>query len=177
MAVNPALVPSFRFINNVPDDAAHPSVVKALRSASNAFTDIYSAIAYLKGNQVPAAATTVVASSGSSVTPPVNPPIYRTPHDVTASRLLDTIYQNTTGNEIVVSGCASAISGGSVGTLVFTIGPTASPSIKIWGNEFTATVAGSDLGFSGLIVPNSYYYVFTAGGDIATTPNTWIEFW
>lgn len=67
MSVNPTLVPSFRFPNNISDSEVHPEVRKAIKSTFQALTDIYSAIPKLKA-QIDAKTTTV--SSVSTVSGP-----------------------------------------------------------------------------------------------------------
>jgi hypothetical protein len=62
MPVNPGLVPSFRFPNNISDQEVHPEVRKAIKSAFQAFTDIYSAIPQLK-SQIDANTASVAANS------------------------------------------------------------------------------------------------------------------
>lgn len=72
MAVNPALVPSFRFPNNISDSEVHPEVRKAIKSTFQALTDIYSAIPKLKA-QIDAK-TTIVTSVASIAGPAPNTP-------------------------------------------------------------------------------------------------------
>lgn len=73
MPVNPALIPSFRFPNNVPEDAAHPAVRKALDSHTKAITDLQSAIPELKSQIDATTVTTITATQAPFV--PNNPTV------------------------------------------------------------------------------------------------------
>lgn len=66
MSVNPTLVPSFRFPNNISDSEVHPEVRKAIKSTFQALTDIYSAIPKLKA-QIDAKNGMTTTSGGSTV--------------------------------------------------------------------------------------------------------------
>lgn len=74
MPVNPALVPSFRFPNNISDQEVHPEVRKAIKSTFQALTDIYSAIPKLKA-QIDAKTTSSSATVVSSGPPPNTPTV------------------------------------------------------------------------------------------------------
>lgn len=72
MSVNPNLVPSFRFPNNISDSEVHPEVRKAIKSTFQALTDIYSAIPKLKA-QIDAKTTTVTSVATVLGPAPNNP--------------------------------------------------------------------------------------------------------
>lgn len=93
--------------------------------------------------------------------------------NVTASRAWATSYQNTTGATLIVSGYTTTPNGSSVGTITCLTGAS-SPTLEVWGNEYTATVASAPVAFF-CIVPNTYYYEMTVSGDIASSPSNWIE--
>lgn len=65
------LIPSFRFPNYIPDNAAHPSVVQALRSIPKSLTDLNSAIPVIVGR---ISALESGGMSTSTVAPSATPP-------------------------------------------------------------------------------------------------------
>jgi hypothetical protein len=98
----------------------------------------------------------------------------RTPHIVTGTRSLNTIYQNTTGTEMIVTGWATT-RGSSVGHLNALVGVTSPPLLAVWGNEYTATISAGFAGFN-FTVPNNYFYQITSSGAITGVGN-WIEYY
>ena len=103
----------------------------------------------------------------------------RTPTQLAAgisqpSRTTGTIYQNTTGSVLYVSGYLTANAGGSVGQIVCQVGPTSPPATTAWANEFTATLAGSPAGFA-FVVPPDYFYQVQRSGDIVAAGLVWNE--
>lgn len=109
---------------------------------------------------------TVNATAGS---------IARLPHNVTGSRAFGSIFQNTTGQEMYVSGYGLT-SGGATGELTALVDTVNPPIADVWGEESTATVAGGKAGF-GFIVPNNYFYelIISAGTGI-TSLGRWVEY-
>lgn len=66
-----ALVTSFRYPANVPDEAAHPSVVKAVNQHTKGINDLNQAIVSLK-SQIDAKTATTTFSAATVATSPVN---------------------------------------------------------------------------------------------------------
>jgi len=96
-----------------------------------------------------------------------------TQNDVTGSRSWGTGFTNSTGSMLIVSGFTTTPGGSSTGTITCMVGPS-SPSLEVWGNEYTATVNNAPVAFF-CIVPNTFHYEITTSGDIASTPSKWIE--
>lgn len=91
--------------------------------------------------------------------------------DLTGSRVFGVDYENLTGGIIYVSG--NGVTGGSsTGSLSAFVG-SASPSTKVYGMEYTATVAGAQAGF-GFMVPAGHFYRVDVTGTVGGTP-TWVE--
>lgn len=101
--------------------------------------------------------------------------ISRIPHDVTGSRSFGSIFQNTTGQEMWVTGWGGT-TGGATSDLTALIDTVNPPLTALWGNEYTGSVSGGKAGF-GFVVPNNYYYelVLTGTGAI-TSLGKWIEY-
>lgn len=93
--------------------------------------------------------------------------------DVTGSRSWASSFHNTTGSTLIISGFTTTPGGSSVGTITCMSGPS-TPSLEVWGNEYTATVASAPAAFF-CIVPNTYFYALNVSGDIAASPSKWIE--
>jgi hypothetical protein len=99
------------------------------------------------------------------------------PHDVTASRSLGGIYQNTTGVDMEISGYCNT-SGGGTGAIQAVIG-TGTPTDTIWSSAYTATISSGRAGFN-FYVPNSYYYTLNTVGGLGsaiTGVGLWVEFY
>jgi hypothetical protein len=92
--------------------------------------------------------------------------------DESGSRAYGTIYQNTTGKPILVSGGGQTSPGGSVGSLTALVGST-TPVFTIYATEATATVSGAYVGFC-FIVPDTWYYMINVSGAFPG-PNFWTE--
>ena len=102
--------------------------------------------------------------------------------DVTATRAVDTIYQNTSGRPMLVvisySGSKGAAADNCYGTMQI---EDATPPTAYFGNAGFAGAAGTALqdGFFWVTatVPNNYYYRLTKteGGSSALTLNKWVE--
>lgn len=75
MSTNPALIPSFRFPNNISDSEVHPEVRKAIKSTFQALTDIYSAIPKLKAQIDAKNGTTTTSGSSTVAVSPANPTV------------------------------------------------------------------------------------------------------
>jgi prepilin-type N-terminal cleavage/methylation domain-containing protein len=119
-------------------------------------------------NIVGATATIMGCSGGAVVT------------DVTASRAFDTVYQNTTGSNLIVSGSGQE-NGSGIGSVRCLVGTVNPPTIVTYGNEDPATVDQADAGFI-CLVPNSYYYEIETnynnpGGTPANTAVHAVEHW
>lgn len=109
--------------------------------------------------------TAVVSSSGASTI---------TVNDVTASRVANTTYQNTSGKGMAIAGTFPTPMGSSVGVIEVRIGPS-SASLVAWKNQATATVAGGSAGFISPRFPNGWFYRVNVGGDVGPTPDSWLE--
>lgn len=110
---------------------------------------------------------------GSSVVPPGS--ITRTPHDVTGSRSFGSIFQNTTGQEMLVTGWGITTGGltSELSALIDTVNP---PIANPWGDEYTASVSGGKAGFN-FTVPNGYFYELVLSGTGAITSlGKWVEY-
>lgn len=93
--------------------------------------------------------------------------------DVTSKRVFGSTYRNSSKGLMLISGHANQVSGSSVGSILCSSGITI-PSLVIWQNESTATVAGAASGFA-FSVPPGYFYKIAVSGDISATPGSWIE--
>lgn len=99
------------------------------------------------------------------------------PHTVTGSRTLGSIYQNTNGVDMYVSGYCTT-SGGGTGALQAVIG-TVTPTDVIWANDYTATLSSGHAGFD-FYVPDGYFYELNVPGgygSAVTGVGLWVEFW
>jgi hypothetical protein len=92
--------------------------------------------------------------------------------DFTGARSFGTTYQNTTGGAIYVSGCGFT-NGSSVGSLTGLVG-VSTPTLQVFGMEYTATVNSGQAGF-GFMVPSGYFYTINATGAINGTSPVWTE--
>lgn len=95
MSVNPSLVPSFRFPNNISDSEVHPEVRKAIKSTFQALTDIYSAIPQLKA-QIDAKTVSTTTTSQVSGPAPNTPTVVPGNMPAVAHEWLNS-YDSTTG--------------------------------------------------------------------------------
>lgn len=110
---------------------------------------------------------------GSSVAPPGS--ITRTPHDVTGSRSFGSIFQNTTGQEMLVTGWGGT-TGGATSELTALIDTVNPPITSPWGDEYTGSVSGGKAGFN-FTVPNGYFYELVLSGTGAITSlGKWVEY-
>jgi hypothetical protein len=112
---------------------------------------------------------TIVGCSGTAVV-----------NDVTASRAFDTVYQNMTGANLIVSGSGQE-NGSGIGSVRCLVGTSSPPTIVIYGNEDPATVDDADAGFI-CLVPNGYYYEIETnynnpGGNPPNTAVHAVEHW
>jgi prepilin-type N-terminal cleavage/methylation domain-containing protein len=112
---------------------------------------------------------TILGCSGSAVV-----------NDVTASRSFNTVYQNTTGSNMIVSGSGHE-NGSGIGSVRCDIGSTNPPTIVTYGNEDPATVDAADAGFI-CLVPSGYYYEIETnynnpGGNPPNTAVHAVEHW
>jgi|SRR6185312_3147618 len=99
----------------------------------------------------------------------------RVPHDETALRNFNTVYQNTSGAEMWVTGWALT-GGSSTASLSALVGSTSPGVAFVWGQDFTATLSGGKAGFT-FVVPDGYFYELqTSGAILGTTAANWVEY-
>lgn len=129
-------------------------------------------------------ATLTVAADGRLTAASTGTPSSYNPtmHDVTGSRAVATVYQNTTGGTMRVYGYGTT-TGSTVASTEARVGPTSTLAITtntMWATTEGATVNSGTLGFV-FEVPNNYYYAvyantFTNGmGSGLTALGKWIE--
>jgi hypothetical protein len=116
----------------------------------------------------------VLTGDGTNFIPmalPVIPRVQGSTTDFTGTKGFGTIFQNTTGGIIYVSGFGTT-GGSSTGSITASVGPS-SPSIIVYSNEATATVSGDSAGFA-FMVPAGYFYQVTISGTISGVAH-WTE--
>lgn len=97
-----------------------------------------------------------------------------TPSQLSGSRVLGTVYQNTTLCGLKVSGYATITSGSGDSTVTCKVGVSSTPGITDFATTITGTTTGEPVGFW-CLVPPSYYYEVTFTNIISTTPGSWVE--
>lgn len=102
-------------------------------------------------------------------------PSFTASHDVTSSRAWTTIYHNTTGGPMYVSGLGSGVSGSSTANIACKT-DTVSPPVAFisYDNTWGATISGGAEAFN-FMVPNASYYECTTTGDVSPSPAKWYE--
>lgn len=104
--------------------------------------------------------------------------------DVTGSRVLDTVYQNTSGRWMLICitcSLANSDSGGSSGSVTFQIGSASPPAIqaakvRLAGGGNPATANNADMSATFLVPPDWYYRAVSAtaaGGSVSIL--AWFE--
>ena len=93
-------------------------------------------------------------------------------NDVTATRVLGTIYQNTTTGTLYEFGYAST-TGGGTGSIMCYDGATSSLGSTPFGGSSTATI-NSGMASFGCFIPPGYYYEVVASGAV-TAIGKWYE--
>lgn len=91
----------------------------------------------------------------------------------TGGRAVNTLYQNTSGGVMFVSG-SLITAGSSVGDIAVVVLPPSGPSVTVWKNQSTATVGGGDAGFCGM-VPNNWRYELQIAGAVTASVSAWTE--
>lgn len=95
-------------------------------------------------------------------------------NNVTGSRTLGGgPYQNTSAGLMFVTGAGQVHSGSGDSILTCKVGPT-SPTVEVYANTITGTIANEPVGFS-FVVPPGYFYAITGTNLITATPHSWVE--
>lgn len=84
--------------------------------------------------------------------------------NLTGSRSSGSVYQNTSGGTLLLSGYVST-TGSSTGTVYCKVGVDAGVSMTVWRNTVTATIESGSAGFN-CTVPNGYFYEITGDGAV-----------
>jgi len=100
----------------------------------------------------------------------------KTRHDVTGSRAYATIYHNTTGVDMWVSGYGGT-AGGFTSDLTALVDTVTPPVTVGWGNEYTASVSGGKAGFGFLVPSGNYYELIVGGSGAITSLGLWVEYY
>lgn len=94
-------------------------------------------------------------------------------HNVTSSRVLGGVYQNTSVNLMLVHGYFITAGSGEANFTAFT-DTSSSPTIASWGAQYGATTGGANNGFFFSVVPGSYYKLVASGSDVGSLAS-WYE--
>lgn len=115
---------------------------------------------------------TTLSGMGAVQTSVTTVPITAAQSDVTGSRVVGTVYQNTTGYPILVT--SSFTTNATSDAFYATIGPTSTPTLQVASVHAFASCSGCENGVPSFIVPAGYYYKVT---HVSGTPGViqWIE--
>ena len=146
-----------------------PSPTTGNGSNTTTIGDTSTTAAYIYGPQPSSGTATLTINSTGLLSTTTS-----TQTNFTSSRFLDTVYQNTTGSNIYVSGNAQITGGAGDSEISCLDGPDSGVADTVWSTTAAFTVSGEPVGFT-CIIPNTYYYEISEDHDIATTPINWYE--